>query len=454
MTRPRVLLLAEVANPEFVSVPLIAWSLSEAIGRNVDAHMVTHVRNRDAILRQGWREGEDFTILDTEWATRRIWDLARLLGGRDNKGWTIHQALAPLGCFAFEETAWRRFKPDLLAGRFDIVHRITPMSPTTPSLLGRRLKRLGIPFVVGPLNGGVPWPPGFQDRMRREREALSYLRSAFKLIPGYRAMRRDAAALLSGSLFTLSEMPASAAPRSFYFPENGIDPARFDKSRTRAATLPLRGAFIGRLVPYKAADVLIRAAEPLLRSGKLHLDIIGDGPERDSLAAQVAGLGLESQVTLHGNIEHRSVQDILSECDFLACPSVREFGGGVVLEAMALGVVPIVADYGGQTELLDDQCGIRIPFTDVASLECGFREALDGLARDPARLDAMGVLARQRIADHFTWERKAAKILKLYDWCLYGGNRPVLDALPAVHSRVAEPQALRRSVLADGIVAG
>jgi hypothetical protein len=121
MMRPRVLLLAEVANPEFVSVPLIAWSLSEAIGRNVDAHLVSHIRNRDAILRQGWREGEDFTILDTEWATRRIWDLARLLGGRDNKGWTIHQALAPLGCFAFEQAAWQRFKPDLVAGRFDIV---------------------------------------------------------------------------------------------------------------------------------------------------------------------------------------------------------------------------------------------------------------------------------------------------------------------------------------------
>jgi glycosyltransferase involved in cell wall biosynthesis len=290
--------------------------------------------------------------------------------------------------------------------------------------------------------------------MRRERELLSYLRGGFKLIPGYRGMRRDASALLSGSLFTLSEMPASAAPRSFYFPENGIDPARFDKPRSRVAILPLRGAFVGRLVPYKAADVLLRAAEPLLRSRQLHLDIIGDGPERDVLAAQVAALGVEGQVKLHGNIEHRCVQDVLRNCDFLACPSVREFGGGVVLEAMALGVVPIVADYGGQTELIDDQCGIRIAFTDAATLEAGFRTALTELVRDPARLDAMGLLARQRIADHFTWERKAEKILRLYDWCLNGGDRPVLDALPAVPLQVAASRSKQPPVLVDSIIAG
>lgn len=448
--RPRVLLLADAANPEFVSVPLVAWSLAEAIGRSVDAHLVTHVRNREAILRQGWREGVDFTSIDTEWASRPLWQLAQFLGGGDSRGWTIHQALAPLNCVAFETTAWRRLKPDLVAGRYDIVHRITPTSPTTPSLLAPRLKRLGIPFVIGPLNGGVPWPPGFADRMRREREALSYLRGAFKLLPGYRSMRRDAAALLVGSLHALSELPASAGPRSFYFPENGIDPQRFGKLRRRTAALPLRGAFVGRLVPYKACDVLIRAAQDLLRSGQLHLDIVGDGPERHMLAALVTTLGLGDRVTLHGNVEHRRVQDILSGCDFLACPSVREFGGGVVLEAMALGVTPIVADYGGQTELIDDRCGIRVPFSDVASLEAGFRRVLEALAGDPSDLDIMGAAALARVAEHFTWDRKAEKVVRLYDWCRNGGDRPVLDTPPPLPGRPApggganRPAAVRR----------
>ncbi|MCM8731656.1 glycosyltransferase family 4 protein [Hephaestia sp. GCM10023244] len=438
--RHRILLLAEVAHPEMVSVPLIGWSLSDALARHADVHLVTHSRNADAIARQGWREGPDFTTIDTERLVRRLQRLAAMVGASDNRGWTIHQMLAPFGCRAFEGAAWQRFRPALEAGAFDIVHRLTPMSPTTPSILGPRLRRLGIPFVVGPWNGGLPWPPGFTDRMHREREGLSRLRGLHTLLPGYRSMRANAAAIFAGSRHTLSEIPAYARRASFYLPENAIDPTRFGKRRTRRAALPLRGAFVGRLVPYKCADILILAAADLLRAGALHLDIIGDGPERTAIAALVAELDVGDAVTLHGEIAHRRVQDVLVDCDFLACPSVREFGGGVVLEAMALGVAPIVADYGGPAELIDPHSGIAIPFTGPDDLRETMRAALAAVARDPARLDRLGDAAAARVAALFTWDRKAAQIVRVYDWIRTGGAKPDLlvapdpAALPARHA--------------------
>lgn len=424
--RHRILLLAEIANPEMVSVPLIGWCISEALARQADVHLVTHIRNREAIEAMGWQEGRDFSIIDTEPTVRWIFRVARLLGASDNRGWTIYQALAPLGCYAFEKAVWKRFGPDLKAGTYDIVHRLTPMSPTTPSVLARRLKRLGVPLVVGPLNGGLPWPPGFADRMLREREWLSRLRGAYKLMPGYASTRRDAAAILAGSRHTLSELPPRVRPRSFHLPENGIDPARFTLRRTRRAATPLRGAFVGRLVPYKCADMLILAACEMLRSNALHLDIIGDGPERDAIAELVHSLGVGSAVTLHGAVEHRRVQELLVDCDFLACPSIREFGGGVVLEAMALGVAPIVADYGGPIELMDDDTGIRVPFSGPDSLIKGLRSVLEQVQADPAILDRLGDAAVRRIEAIFTWDRKADQILQVYDWVRDGGPRPSL----------------------------
>jgi len=118
---------------------------------------------------------------------------------------------------------------------FDIVHRITPLSPTVPSLLARKCREIGVPFVVGPLNGGLAWPKGFEHVRRQEREWLSYFRGAYKLLPGYRSMRANAAAILAGSRDALEQMPREYRDRCFYIAENGIDVSRFGEPRARAA---------------------------------------------------------------------------------------------------------------------------------------------------------------------------------------------------------------------------
>lgn len=424
----RVLLIAEQANPEWVSVPLVGWSMCHAISQVTSALIVTHVRNREAFLRFGLRENIDFVVLDTEAVARPLYLLGKVLRGGDGKGWTTVTALQGLAYYAFEAAVWRQLGQRIRNKEFALVHRVTPLSPTSPSTLAKKCHRANVPFVLGPLNGGLPWPAGFESRRRAEREWLSYVRGIYKLMPGYGATRKYASAIIVGSRATQAQMPQRYGRKLFYMPENGIDPNRFHKQRSRKAELPLTAIFVGRLVPYKCPDVLIRAALPLLKRGELRLRVVGDGPLRAELEALVRAASVQHAVEFLGWLAHEDVQSALVEADVMALPSVREFGGGVVLESMACGVPAIVADYGGPAELISADSGIKVSFADEQSLEANLRLALQHLVQHPSQLDVWSKNALAESRAKFSWQAKATGILEIYRRVIEAENpKPSVD---------------------------
>ena len=425
MSRPRVLLLASSCNPEWVSSPLVGWSIANALREFVDAHLVTQVRNRDAILRAGLREDVDFTAIDSEAVARRAYNLATHLRGGESTGWTIWSAVNSLTYPHFEQLVWKRFGRRIRAGEFDLVHRVTPMSPTTPSNIARRVRNAGVPFVIGPWAGGLPWPKGFDAERRREREYLSYVREAYRLLPGYHATRRHASAIFLASGEAFRQMPRSYRGKCFYLPENAIDAARFTRRRTRRAEKPVRAVFVGRLVPYKGADMLLHASAPLIRAGALTVDIVGDGPKMPDLREIVQKEKITDGVRLPGWVEHAKVQDWLVDADLFTFPSIREFGGGVALEAMAVGLVPVVMNYGGLGELVTPDTGFLLPMGTRPQIVERLRAQLSHLCEHPHEIDVKSPAALRRAHAQFTWPAKARQIVRVYDWLLgWCSDRP------------------------------
>jgi len=404
-----------------------------ALRQLAGAHLVTQIRNRDAILRSGLLENSDFTAIDSEAVARPMWKLASLLRVSDDKAWTMLQALAPISYRYFERLVWKRFGPEIRERKWDIVHRLTPLSPTVPSLLAKKCARSGVPFVIGPLNGGVPWPKWFRDRQRAEREWLASFRSAYKLIPGYRSTLEHSAAIIAGSKYTLQQIPARFKSKTHYIPENAVDLSRFPPRADRRPTLPLRLLFVGRLVPYKGADMVVEAAEPFLADGRAELTIVGDGPERQNLEKLAARSANPAAIHFAGTVPHNDVQQYFATADVFVFPSIREFGGGVVLEAMAMGAVPLVVNYGGPAELITSESGFCV---DIGPRDCIVRNLIDcisAVAADPSILIPKLEEGRRRVQDHFTWEAKAKQVVEIYRQLL---GELACDDMPVTHSNL------------------
>jgi glycosyltransferase involved in cell wall biosynthesis len=154
------------------------------------------------------------------------------------------------------------------------------------------------------------------------------------------------------------------------------------------------------------------------------LKIIGDGPQMPDLRRLSQDLKIDTSVEFCGWLEHRQVQSHLADADVFAFPSIREFGGAVALEAMAVGVPPIVVDYGGPAELVTPQTGFLVPMGNRSEIVERLRNLLARLIADPSQIDARSEAALRRAREQFTWDAKAQQVLKVYEWILGRADKP------------------------------
>lgn len=421
----RVLILAESCNPQWPSLPIVGYKYARALARTAEVTLVTHVRNRENIEAAG-DIGAPMHYVDNEWLAAPLYRLAKRLRGGDEVAWSTNQMMAYPPYVAFEAQAFRQFRGALRDGRFDIVHRITPMSPTLPSYIAGRIRQ---PFVIGPLNGNLDWPEAFRAEQKREREGLRRLRGLYRYMPYTRRTFTRASAILAAFRHTIDDLPAGVEDRTVAFPEIGFDETLFRSGGRKPAFLgdsPFRFLFAGRLVPYKVPEAAVRAfaTSERLRDHVLH--VVGDGPERPRLEAMVAEAGAQNQVRFEGRRTQAEVAQFMRDCDAFVFPSIRELGAGVVIEAMASGMVCLVTDYGAPGSLAGDGRGIRIPLNALECLVRDYRTAMETCLDRPAEFAAMAKRGREYALEHFTWEAKARHTLPIYDAVVRGHLPPAV----------------------------
>lgn len=191
---------------------------------------------------------------------------------------------------------------------------------------------------------------------------------------------------------------------------NGIDVEYFHGMRTSDERRFTVGA-VGRLVPEKGFDYLIRAAGHLHHSGvALRLLIAGDGSQRVVLEEMIAQSGLGDAIQLVGTIA--DVRSFYKQLDVFVLPSISSEGLPIsVLEAMSMSLPVIATNVGGTSEaILNGWDGLLVPPSNVTALA----DAMLTLFDDPHLRRQLGDSARRRVCSQFTFEQMGRGVAEQY----------------------------------------
>jgi len=423
MSRLRILVLAQDSSPERVSISYVTYSHAAALAQLHDVTLVVKSSVEDPV-RRAKAPFRSIEVVRMPWLERiYAWSLRWIF-----KHNFTSQALTAFGypfSLVFEWRAWRQLRRQILAGEFDVVLRIVPMTAVLPSPFAFFLRKGPIPFVVGPLNGGLPYVQGFS-QAKNEKQWISNLRNLYRFLPFARSTYRNAAAIIAASSQTYAEF-AEYSDKLFFVPEPGIGRSQCSgnpRSLEPGAKLDL--IFVGGLIPCKACDLALRAAAPLLRSDLARFSILGDGPERNRLEQLARSLGIEKAVSFRGWVSHAEVLNRLRSADVLVFPSVRDFGAGVVFEALATGAVPVVADFGGPGDIVHREVGYKVPLTNESEFVSQMKAILTELAGNRELLDRLRQQGITYVRECLTWDAKAERTTRVLNWVVRRGAKPDL----------------------------
>ncbi|MCD6088372.1 glycosyltransferase family 4 protein [Candidatus Bathyarchaeota archaeon] len=171
--------------------------------------------------------------------------------------------------------------------------------------------------------------------------------------------------------------------------------------------------FIGRLVPQKGVDTLIKAVPLIIqRHRDIKILIAGDGWSRTYLEELAKSMGLGDHVRFLGFISDWELADLMVAADVLVIPSVYEPFGIVALEGMAAGTPVVATNIGGLSEIIEhDRTGVLVYPRNPESIAWGVNRVLS----DHKYADWLVRNARKKVLEAYSWEEIAKRTVEVYE---------------------------------------
>ncbi len=401
----RICIVAEHASTRFGGEAILPVHYFRLLrSRGIESWLVVHSRTRSEVEELFPEQIDRMVFIPDMWIQKLFFHLSRYLPRRVSEStFGLLNQLITQFC---QRAIVRRL---IREHQIDVIHQPIPVAPRFPSAIFG----LGAPVIIGPLNGGMEYPPSFRRTESWMSRAAIVVARLFSnagnaLLPG----KKEAEVVLVANERTRRALPSGVRGRVIELVENGIDFDIWQEASNNAVSKVPRFVFIGRLVDWKAVDIAIRA---LLSVPAACLEIIGDGPMLETWRSLASELCLKDRVDFVGWLPQQDCAARLRTAVALVLPSIYECGGAVVLEAMAMGKPVVATNWGGPADYLDSSCGMLVSPEGYAALVAGFAEAMQKMIDSPVLAESMGAAGRERAVRDFDWQRKIDQIIDIYN---------------------------------------
>ncbi len=192
----------------------------------------------------------------------------------------------------------------------------------------------------------------------------------------------------------------------------GVNTTKFKPYRSPQSHPTIRLLSIGRFVKAKGFHTLIDAINILIQKGlEIHLNLIGDGPERNNLEKTVENLGLNTNISFWGSVNHDNILVHYQNSDLFVLPSYAEGIPIVLMEAMAFEL-PCIATYvNGIPELIrHNENGFLVIPSDSDELA----KVIEYLINNPYIRREFGTAARKRIQNKYELDKNINHLGKIF----------------------------------------
>lgn len=316
---------------------------------------------------------------------------------------------------AWQKQVYKEAKNLINYEKFDLIHFVGPTGYREPGYLWK----LGLPYIWGPIGGAN----SNNLTLTKNISSIGKLKFVFRnwanniQLKHNRRLRqalKRTDVLLTSTSENQQIFRTILHTNSIYLPENAIaSEIKLNENKFNNEN-DFHFIVVGSLIPRKAVNILLEALTLVKHKEKITVDIVGDGPERQTLELFAKKHQLQGLINWHGQLPRDRAVGLFNNAHMHVITSTSEGNPTTIWEAMSYGVPTISFDHCGMHDTICERCGIRIPIHSYDQCVADLAIEIDKLLEQPERFEQ---LAKGTIecAHKFTWDAREKFLLNCYE---------------------------------------